>query len=104
MAKRHRKQLGSERDVHARQLVVARNAIRTSVQIINAKLNAGDCARADAELRRGTYFEGQAAVHFDATEPMLAQGAFRDSSEARALAETAQRFRAVCVRDRIKKG
>lgn len=75
-----------------------------SVKSINATLDAGNCARADAELRRGTYFEGQAAVHFDATEPMLAQGEFQNSSEARALAEAAKRFRAVCVRDRVKKG
>jgi len=102
--RRRRKQLGSEHNVHARQLIVTRNAVRTSVQISNAKLDAGDCARADAELRRGTYFEGQAAVHFDATEPMLAQGGFRDSNEARALNDATRRFRAVCVRDRIKKG
>ena len=100
---RRRKQLGSEHDTHARQLVVARNAIRTAVKIANAKLDAGGCGLADAELRRGMYFEGQAAVHFDATEPMLAQGGFRDSTEARELNEVTKRFRAVCVRDRIKK-
>jgi len=101
---RRRTRLGSSEDVHARQLVVARNAMRSSVQVVRMKLDAGDCARADAELRRATYFEGQAAVHFDASMPLVAQGAFRDSTEVRELSEATNRFRAVCVRDRIKKG
>lgn len=103
MAKR-RTRFGSAEDVHARSLVVARNAIRSAVKTVNDKLNTGDCARADDALRRATYFEGQAAAHFDASMPYVATGSFRDSIEARELSEAAKHFRTVCVRDRIKKG
>jgi len=95
---------GSAEDTHARSLVVARNAVRSATKGIAAALTTGNCARADTELRRATYFEGQAAVHYDASMPYLAQGAFRDSLEARELDEAAKHFRVACVRDRIKKG
>lgn len=101
---RRRARLGSDESVHTRALVVSRNAIRSSVRAVNAKLDAGDCTRADIELRRATYFDGQANVHHDASMPYVAAGSFRDSTEARELTEATKRFRAVCVRDRIKKG
>lgn len=104
MPRKRRKNLGSDESVHARELVVSRNAIRSSVRAANAKLDVGDCVRADSELRRATYFEGQANVHHDASTPFVAAGYFRDSTEARELNEATRRFRAVCVRDRIKKG
>lgn len=105
MAKRKpgSRRLGSAEDQHTRELHTARNAVRSATQTANTKLTANDCSRADDALRRATYFEGVAATHFDASMPYVAAGGFRDSTEARELSEATKRFRAACVRDRIKK-
>lgn len=106
MARRkpHRRQFGGSTEQHAVELTRSRNELRRLVKSTDYDLDAGDCSGAESTLLHAAIFAGRSAVHFDATSPYVATGGFTRQPEFEELQQVNKRFRAVCVRGRIKKG